>query len=58
LKGESNMSNLISIEKYREVARKHLLYNFPTLTEYEIDIALDHILEKKLDKRNCNLQNN
>lgn len=52
------MSNLISIEKYREVARKHLLYNFPTLTEYEIDIALDHILEKKLDNRNCNLHNN
>ena len=47
-----------AISLYREQAKKNLMINFPTLTEGEVDTALDIILSKAYTEKQCKLHNN
>ena len=52
------LDKIIAVSKYREQAKKNLMINFPTLTEGEVDTALDIILSNAYTKRECTLHNN
>nr|DAS97477.1 MAG TPA: DNA polymerase [Caudoviricetes sp.] len=52
------LDKIIAVSKYREQAKKNLMINFPTLTEGEVDTALDIILSNAYTKRECILHNN
>ena len=52
------LDKIIAISKYREQAKQNLMINFPTLTEGEVDTALDIILSNAYKKRECLLHNN
>ena len=47
------LDKIIAISKYREQAKQNLMINFPTLTEGEVDTALDIILSNAYKKREC-----
>ena len=47
-----------AVEAYKDMLRKNLTYNFPTLSKNELDYAIDHLVEKYLKRSECVINNN
>lgn len=54
----TELENIQMVDLYKESAKKALRLNFPTLTEGELDTALDIVLAESYTKKECTLNNN
>lgn len=52
------LDKIEAITRYRNEAKRNLMINYPTLSEDELDTALDIILSDAYTKRECTLYNN